>query len=77
MTDGEVCNTEQVVDLVKQNNFHTQVHTFGLGNGVSIEFIKDYDLAGHWHYTFITDLKEIDKKSIRSISKRLLGIFEG
>jgi hypothetical protein len=56
LTDGEVCNTEQVVELIKKNNKNSKVHTFGIGNGVSTSLIKDSALAGHGHYTFITDL---------------------
>jgi len=35
LTDGQVSNTEQVIDLVKNNSSHCRVFSLGIGNSVS------------------------------------------
>ena len=46
LTDGAVYNTEQIVDLVKQNFTRCKVHTFGIGEGASVDLIKNCARAG-------------------------------
>jgi len=35
LTDGEVDNTEKVIDLVRKNIKYSRVHTIGIGSGAS------------------------------------------
>lgn len=72
LTDGAVYNTQHVVDLIRKNNKNNKVHTFGIGNGVSTELIKNCALAGFGHYTFISDLNEIEKKVVQALQRDFL-----
>ena len=35
LTDGEVSDTERVIELVRANSKYSRVHTIGFGSGVS------------------------------------------
>jgi uncharacterized protein with von Willebrand factor type A (vWA) domain len=35
LTDGEVANTQEVIDLVRKNIKYSRVHTIGIGDGAS------------------------------------------
>lgn len=35
LTDGEVSDTERVIELVRKNSKYSRVHTIGFGSGVS------------------------------------------
>ena len=67
LTDGAVNNTSQVVKLIKENNKGTKVHTFGIGNGVSTELVKNSAMAGQGHFYFIDRMSEIDKKVLDAL----------
>ncbi|TNV84285.1 hypothetical protein FGO68_gene9917 [Halteria grandinella] len=72
LTDGEVGNTEVIVDLIRKNRGTTKVNTFGIGSGVSTVLIKDCAKAGLGHFCFIDDVKDIEKKVMESIQKDFL-----
>ena len=40
LTDGEVSDTDQVINLVRQNKKNTRVFTVGIGSGASPALIK-------------------------------------
>ncbi|CDW90556.1 von willebrand factor type a domain containing protein [Stylonychia lemnae] len=72
LTDGEVSNTQQIVDLIKEHRKYSTVHTFGIGDGVSTALIKQSAQAGRGHYSFINDPQEIEKKVMEAIQKDFL-----
>ena len=53
--------------LIKENNKGTKVHTFGIGNGVSTELVKNSAMAGQGHFYFIDRMSEIDKKVLDAL----------
>jgi len=67
LTDGEVSDTQAVVDLIKQNSNRANVHTFGIGNGVSTELIKNCAFAGRGHFCFIDNPAEIESKVMEAL----------
>ncbi|XP_063427327.1 von Willebrand factor A domain-containing protein 5A-like [Mytilus trossulus] len=68
LTDGEVGNTEAVVNLVGQNSHNSRVFTFGVGHGASTSLIKNVAKAGAGRATFIKDEKDNMKaKVIRAL----------
>ncbi|CDW72317.1 UNKNOWN [Stylonychia lemnae] len=72
LTDGEVSNTEEVIELVKDNRNNSTVHTFGIGDGVSTELIKKCAMVGGGHYSFIDNPHEIEEKVIAALQKNFL-----
>ena len=60
------------MQLIKNNRGKCTVHTFGIGNGVSTELVKDCAKAGKGHYSFIDNLDDIEKKVIQSLQKDFL-----
>ena len=46
LTDGGVENTDDVIDLIRENNTHTRVHTFGIGYSASPRLIFEGAVAG-------------------------------
>ena len=49
-----------------------QVHTFGIGNGVSTELIKECARAGGGNSTFISEIFEIEPMIIEALKKNFL-----
>eukprot|EP00347_Sterkiella_histriomuscorum_P006776 403351474 len=72
LTDGEIGDTNKLVDLIKQNRGNITVHCFGIGDGVSTELVKCCASAGRGHYYFIQNLKEIEKKVVEPLKKDFL-----
>ncbi|VDI72387.1 Hypothetical predicted protein [Mytilus galloprovincialis] len=72
LTDGEVRNTEDVVNLVGQNSHNSRVFTFGVGHGASTSLIKNVAKAGAGRATFIKDEKDNMKAKVRMCSKTCL-----
>ena len=67
LTDGAVSNTQEILSLIRDHRDRCRVHTFGIGSGASTELIKDCAKAGQGHFTFIDDLKEIERKVMDSL----------
>eukprot|EP00347_Sterkiella_histriomuscorum_P020358 403338114 len=72
ITDGEISDTNKLIDLIKQHRDTTTVHCFGIGDGVSTELVKFCASAGKGHYYFITNPKEIEKKVVDTLRKNFL-----
>ena len=74
LTDGAVWDTKKVVNLVKTHcTISQRLHTFGLGNGASVDLIKDCAFKGMGNYFFVYDLPEIQEKVISAIAKTRLN----
>jgi hypothetical protein len=76
LTDGEVANTQEIVNEIKRNAKACRVHTFGIGDGASTELIKNCAFAGHGHYNFISNPEEIEKKVMIALQKDFLEYLE-
>jgi hypothetical protein len=76
LTDGAVENTNDVIELISKNAIGNRVNTFGIGSGCSIELIRDGAVAGLGHYSFIYDLKLIEKSVIDALSKDFLEYWK-
>jgi hypothetical protein len=55
LTDGEVSDTEKVIDLVRRNIKYSRVHTIGIGSGASESLIKGCAWKGKGYHIFIKD----------------------
>ncbi|XP_051979417.1 von Willebrand factor A domain-containing protein 5A-like isoform X2 [Xyrauchen texanus] len=66
-TDGEVCNTKQVLDLVKSNVFSHRCFSFGIGEGASSALISGMAREGSGHAQFITGADRMQPKVMQSL----------
>ena len=75
LTDGEVFDTESIIDLIRINRDSTIFNSFGIGDGVSTELIKRSASAGRGHFSFIMNPAEIEKNVMDSLQKDYLEYF--
>ena len=55
LTDGEVSDTKQVINLVGSHCKYSRVHTIGIGNGCSQALVKGCAEKGKGHFVFVRD----------------------
>eukprot|EP00347_Sterkiella_histriomuscorum_P017977 403347255 len=72
LTDGEICDTQKLIEMIRANRATTTVHSFGIGDGVSSELIKNSASAGQGHYCFIMNPEEIERKVLQALQKDFL-----
>ena len=73
LTDGDITDTDTVLNKIKQFNHHTRVHSFGIGSGASIYLVKEIAKEGKGSSTLIADndphLKAKVIKALKKASK--------
>jgi len=70
ITDGQVFNADDVVNLIRSNNKKFTVHTFGIGSGVSTTLITECARAGRGKHYFVNDKAEgLQRKVIDALCK--------
>ena len=55
LTDGQVYNPQQVIDLARQYNEQARVFSFGLGSGCDKHLVSQVALAGRGSHTIVED----------------------
>uniref|UniRef100_A0AAZ1XQV3 VIT domain-containing protein n=1 Tax=Oreochromis aureus TaxID=47969 RepID=A0AAZ1XQV3_OREAU len=66
-TDGEVGNTKEVIDLVKNNSDSHRCFSFGIGEGASSALINGMAKEGGGHAQFITGTDRMQPKVMQSL----------
>ncbi|XP_073467205.1 von Willebrand factor A domain-containing protein 5A-like [Aquarana catesbeiana] len=66
-TDGEVENTQQVINEVQKNSKKHRCFTFGIGEGASTSLIKGMARAGSGTFEFITGKDRMQPKVLRAL----------
>ncbi|KAL3992055.1 large subunit ribosomal protein L37e [Sarotherodon galilaeus] len=66
-TDGEVRNTKEVIDLVKNNSDSHRCFSFGIGEGASSALINGMAKEGGGHAQFITGTDRMQAKVMQSL----------
>jgi Ca-activated chloride channel family protein len=71
LTDGEVSNTDAVIDLVRRHAGHARVFTFGVGAGASQHLVKGVARAGEGEAELIAPGERIESKVLRQLQRAL------
>ena len=71
LTDGDVSNTTQVLQLIQSNSHKAQVFSIGIGSGCSAELITKAAHYGKGKHEFVVDNKEIYEKVISLLHSSL------
>ncbi|XP_040901630.1 von Willebrand factor A domain-containing protein 5A-like isoform X11 [Toxotes jaculatrix] len=66
-TDGEVFNTKEVLNLVKENSGSHRCFSFGIGEGASSALINGMAKEGGGHAQFITGADRMQPKVMQSL----------
>ena len=69
LTDGAISNTDEVVAKIREYNYCSRVHTFGIGSGASRYLVKETAKAGLGTSAIIADNdKRINEKVIQALN---------
>mmetsp|Transcript_32810 Transcript_32810/g.57192 ORF Transcript_32810/g.57192 Transcript_32810/m.57192 type:complete len:894 (-) Transcript_32810:1736-4417(-) len=71
VTDGDVSNTQLIVNLVKSNHKNTRVSTIGIGSGASNALVEEVAKAGRGSSTLILENRDINSGVLSSLEKSL------
>jgi Ca-activated chloride channel family protein len=74
LTDGEVCNEQEIMDLIRRHRANTRFFSLGIGAGPNEFFIRGTARAGMGASEFIHPGERIEPKVLR-IFKKLTGPF--
>ncbi|KAM9038924.1 von Willebrand factor A domain-containing protein 5A-like isoform 1-T1 [Sarcophilus harrisii] len=75
-TDGEVCDTWQVIAEVQRNNQNHRCFSFGIGEGASTSLIKGIARAAGGTAEFITGKDRMQPKALRSLKRALQPVVQ-
>ncbi|XP_073349322.1 von Willebrand factor A domain-containing protein 5A-like [Pagrus major] len=75
-TDGEVCNTKEVINLVKKNSGSHRCFSFGIGRGASSALINGLAKEGGGHAQFITKANRMQLQVMQSLRFALQPVLE-
>jgi hypothetical protein len=72
LTDGEVTNTDEIIDLVRRHASTTRFFTFGIGAGASHHLVRGIARASGGAAEFISPGERIEAKVMRQFKRVLL-----
>ena len=76
LTDGDVNNTQAIVNLILNNQNRATVSTFGIGSGASEELVKKVALAGRGMYEFASDAEDVAQKVVTMLEKVMIPVID-
>jgi Ca-activated chloride channel family protein len=71
MTDGQVTNSDAVIDAVRRRSQHVRLFTFGIGRGASHHLVKGLARAGGGVAEFVYPGERIEPKVVRLFRRAL------
>ena len=75
LTDGQVYNTEQIIEIIKQKVKFSRVHTIGIGDGASQALVTGCAKHGKGHSVFIKDSENPSSKIIQLLNDSLTPVI--
>ncbi|XP_074838771.1 von Willebrand factor A domain-containing protein 5A-like isoform X1 [Carettochelys insculpta] len=76
-TDGEVCNTQEVIGEVQRHRGSHRCFSFGIGEGASTALIKGIARAAGGSAEFITGQERLQPKVLQSLKRALQPAVSG
>ena len=71
LTDGEVDNREECLELISMNSEKFKVHSIGIGSSFDKKLIQNAAIQGKGSYYFVNKVSEVNSIIIQSLSKCL------
>ena len=71
LTDGEVDNREECLELISINSEKFKVHAIGIGSSFDKKLIQNAGIQGKGSYHFVQNVSEVNSIIIQSLSKCL------
>ena len=71
LTDGEVNNREECLELISTYNEKFKVHAIGIGSSFDKKLIQNAGIQGRGTYHFVTNISDVNSIIIESLSKCL------
>ena len=71
LTDGEVDDREECLELISINSDKFKVHAIGIGSSFDKILIRNAGIQGRGSYNFVTNISQINSIIIQSLSKCL------
>lgn len=75
LTDGDVSNTQGVIQMVRKNTKFSRVHAIGVGNGVSLDLVNGCAEAGKGKSVVISDNENPSEKIIELLETTLTPLI--
>jgi hypothetical protein len=75
LTDGEVSNTQNIINLVKENNKYSRVYGIGIGEGASKDLIKGCAENGRGRAVFLSDHENVAGKIVELLQSSLSPVI--
>ena len=75
LTDGEVFDKDEVLNLILQNNSKFYVHSIGLGSSFDKDLIKGVGINGKGSYQYCSKLEDLNKTIIMTLNRCMLSIY--
>jgi len=71
LTDGQITNTTECINAVRNNANTTRVFTYGIGNDVDRALVRGLCRAGNGDCEFIRDTETMNEKVLKLLNKAL------
>ena len=75
LTDGEIDNKKQTLDLIYKNSSKYHIYSIGIGNNYDKDLIKNAGIIGKGGYNFCKKLEQINKIIVNEINKSISSFY--